>query len=406
MKMNKKAAGILLAAMSTMIFTGCGSSESEKKADNAAAGSKIVVISREDGSGTRGAFIELFGIEKKDADGKKIDHTTDNAAITNNTSVMMTTVAGNKDAIGYISLGSLNDSVKALKIDGAEASAANVKSGAYKIARPFNICTKDGLSEVAQDFVAFIMSKEGQEVVAKAGCIGDDKAAPYKGTKPAGKVVVAGSSSITPAMEKLKEAYMKINPAANIEIQSSDSTTGVKSAVSGICDIGMASRDLKKSELEQGLKATVIATDGIAVIVNKDNKYSFSTISDKTSDTYGNATIVKNDDVYIIYYSNIEEYKNAPDEKSDPKTTKPTETKPSTDNTTQHIKTDINGLLKNTKYTDDILKLQNSDSTKTISIALTGVKPGTRIEVFDHLFNQTVERDHDEFEMPCDYTSF
>lgn len=274
MKMNKKAAGILLAAMSTMIFTGCGSSESEKKADNAAAGSKIVVISREDGSGTRGAFIELFGIEKKDADGKKIDHTTDNAAITNNTSVMMTTVAGNKDAIGYISLGSLNDTVKALKIDGAEASAANVKSGAYKIARPFNICMKDGLSEVAQDFVAFIMSKEGQEVVAKAGCIGDDKAAPYKGTKPAGKVVVAGSSSITPAMEKLKEAYMKINPAANIEIQSSDSTTGVKSAVSGICDIGMASRDLKKSELEQGLKATVIATDGIAVIVNKDNKVS------------------------------------------------------------------------------------------------------------------------------------
>ena len=274
MKMNKKVAGILLAAMSTMIFTGCGSSESEKKADAPAAGSKIVVISREDGSGTRGAFIEVFGIEKKDADGKKIDHTTDSAAITNNTSVMMTTVAGNKDAIGYISLGSLNDTVKALKIDGAEASAANVKSGAYKIARPFNICTKDGLSEVAQDFVAFIMSKEGQEVVTKAGCIGDDKAAPYKGTKPAGKVVVAGSSSVTPAMEKLKEAYMKINPAANIEIQSSDSTTGVKSAISGICDIGMASRELKKSELEQGLKATVIATDGIAVIVNKDNKVS------------------------------------------------------------------------------------------------------------------------------------
>lgn len=275
MKMNKKVAGILLAAMSTMIFTGCGSSEPEKKADTAAAaGSKIVVISREDGSGTRGAFIELFGIEKKDANGKKIDHTTDNAAITNNTSVMMTTVAGNKDAIGYISLGSLNDTVKALKIDGAEASAANVKSGAYKIARPFNICTKDGLSEVAQDFVTFIMSKEGQEVVAKAGCIGDEKAAPYKGIKPAGKVVVAGSSSVTPAMEKLKEAYLKINPAANIEIQTSDSTTGVKSAISGICDIGMASRELKKSELDQGLKATVIATDGIAVIVNKDNKVS------------------------------------------------------------------------------------------------------------------------------------
>lgn len=274
MKMNKKVAGILLAAMSTMIFTGCGSSETDKKADAPAAGGKIVVISREDGSGTRGAFIELFGIEKKDASGKKIDNTTESAAITNNTSVMMTTVAGNKDAIGYISLGSLNDTVKALKIDGADASAANVKSGTYKIARPFNICTKDGLSDVAKDFVAFIMSKEGQDVVTKAGCIGDEKAAPYKGTKPAGKIVVAGSSSVTPAMEKLKEAYLKVNPSATIEIQTSDSTTGVKSAISGICDIGMASRELKKSELDQGLKATVIATDGIAVIVNKDNKMS------------------------------------------------------------------------------------------------------------------------------------
>lgn len=269
MKMNKKVAGVLLLAMSTAIFTGCGDSGKQGASGSA---SKIVVISREDGSGTRGAFVELFGIEKKDANGKKIDHTTDNAAITNNTSVMMTTVAGNKDAIGYISLGSLNDTVKAVKIDGAAASAANVKSGEYKIARPFNVATKDGLSEVAKDFISYIMSKEGQAIVTKAGYIGDDKATAYAGVKPAGKVVVAGSSSVTPAMEKLKEAYAKINPSATIEIQTSDSTTGVKSVISGICDIGMASRELKKSELEQGLKATVIATDGIAVIVNKDNK--------------------------------------------------------------------------------------------------------------------------------------
>mgnify|MGYP002230166739 CR=1 FL=1 len=163
MKMNKKAAGILLAAMSTMIFTGCGSSESEKKADNAAAGSKIVVISREDGSGyTRCLYKNCSVLRRRMLNGKKSTILTDNAAITNNTSVMMTTVAGNKDAIGYISLGSLNDTVKALKIDGAEASAANVKSGSYKIARPFNICTKDGLSEVAQDFIAFIMSKKAR----------------------------------------------------------------------------------------------------------------------------------------------------------------------------------------------------------------------------------------------------
>ena len=180
--------------------------------------------------------------------------TTQDASITNSTAVMMTTVAGNKDAIGYISLGSLNDTVKALKIDGAEASAANIKSA------------------VAQDFISFIMSKEGQEVVSKNGYIGSDKAEAYKGSKQSGKIVVAGSSSVTPVMEKLKEAYVKLNPDVNIEVQQSDSTTGVQSAINGVCDIGMASRELKQSELDAGVKNTVIATDGIAVVVNKANK--------------------------------------------------------------------------------------------------------------------------------------
>ena len=271
MKMNKKLIeGVMLAVMSAAVFTGCGGEKKEEAAP--AAGGKIVVISREDGSGTRGAFIELFGIEKKGDDGKKVDMTTQDASITNSTAVMMTTVAGNKDAIGYISLGSLNDTVKALKIDGAEASAANIKSGTYKVARPFNIVTKDGVSAVAQDFISFIMSKEGQEVVSKNGYIGSDKAEAYKGSKQSGKIVVAGSSSVTPVMEKLKEAYVKLNPDVNIEVQQSDSTTGVQSAINGVCDIGMASRELKQSELDAGVKNTVIATDGIAVVVNKANK--------------------------------------------------------------------------------------------------------------------------------------
>ena len=268
MKFNKIVT-LGLAAAVMMSVVGCGGNE--KKAETSADGGKIVVVSREDGSGTRGAFIELFGIEQK-KDGKKVDMTTENASITNSTAVMMTTVAGNKDAIGYISLGSLNDTVKGLKIDGAEASAANVKNGSYKISRPFNIVTKGEVSDTTQDFINFIMSKEGQEVVTKAGYIGSDTTDVYKANKKSGKIVVAGSSSVTPAMEKLKEAYKKYKPDVNIEVQQSDSTTGVKSAISGICQIGMASRGLKKSELDAGVKATVIATDGIAVVVNKDNK--------------------------------------------------------------------------------------------------------------------------------------
>ena len=197
------------------------------------------------------------------------------ADITNSTSVMMTSVAGNPKAIGYISLGSLNSSVKALKIDGAEASVKNIKSGSYKIARPFNIAVKASLSKPAQAFIDYIMSAEGQAVVEKNGYIAAVEKAPrYKAKRIEGKVVVAGSSSVTPVMEKLKEAYMAVNPAAVIEVQQSDSSTGMKSAISGICDIGMASRELKDSEVKAGLTPRVIAMDGIAVIVNKGNSLS------------------------------------------------------------------------------------------------------------------------------------
>lgn len=228
----------------------------------------ITVLSREDGSGTRGAFIELFKMEEK-VNGKKVDLTTDSAEITNSTSVMMASVAGNKNAIGYISLGSLNDSIKALAIDGTKPSADAIKSGGYKISRPFNLVLSAKAGNAARDFLGFILSKEGQAVVEKAGYIGVGQPKPYAGSRPAGKIVVAGSSSVTPSMEKLKEAYLKVNPNATIEIQLSDSTTGMNAVRDGICDIGMASRELKDSELKAGLKPVVMAMDGIAVIVNK-----------------------------------------------------------------------------------------------------------------------------------------
>lgn len=230
----------------------------------------ITVLSREDGSGTRGAFIELFGIEKKDTSGKKIDYTTDEAAITNSTAVMLASVASDNYAIGYVSLGSLNDSVKAVKIDGADATVSNINNGSYKISRPFNIAVKEGLTPVAQDFVNFILSDKGQKVIAANKYI-QVAAKSYISSKASGKIVVAGSSSVSPVMEKLIEAYKSENPNAKIELQTSDSTTGVTNAINGTCDIGMASRSLKDSEKSKGVQEVTIAIDGIAVIVNKLN---------------------------------------------------------------------------------------------------------------------------------------
>ena len=252
------------------------SASTEAAADTKTASSdfdsskEINVCSREDGSGTRGAFIELFGVEQKNDAGEKVDYTTDDAAITQSTGVMMTTVSQDEYAIGYISLGSLDNSVKSVDIDGVEATVENIKSGDYKIARPFNIATKDDISDVAKDFITFIMSADGQAVIADNGYISSEGEA-YESTKQSGKITVAGSSSVTPVMEKLKEAYEAINPDVTIEINQSDSTTGMNSAMEGICDIGMASRELKDSELAGGLTPTVIAMDGITVIVSNDN---------------------------------------------------------------------------------------------------------------------------------------
>ena len=279
MKLKKFIVILSVATMTAGLAVGCGSSSDSGSSDSSSADSKssdwdssndITIVSREDGSGTRGAFIELFGIEEK-KDGEKVDMTTDDAQITNSTSVMLTTVAGDDYAIGYVSLGSLNDTVKALKIDGEEATEQNIKDGKYKICRPFNIATKKGAdNEVAKDFIAYIMSKEGQQVISDNGYIGDDSAEVYAGSKPSGKAVVGGSSSVSPVMEKLIEAYKKVNTGAEIELQTTDSTTGMTSAIDGSYDIGMASRELQDEEKDK-LDSQVIATDGIAVIVNKNN---------------------------------------------------------------------------------------------------------------------------------------
>lgn len=274
MKKNILKRAVVTAMVVGMVATSlvaCKKVSSSESGDAAFDTSKSInIFSREDGSGTRGAFIELFGIETKDADGNKTDNTTLSAAITNSTEVMLTSVAGDTYSIGYVSLGSLNDSVKALKIDGAEATVDNIKSGTYKISRPFNIVTKGTLSDAAQDFFDFIFSTEGQAVISDNKYIpASEDTEAFTSTNPTDKVVIAGSSSVYPVMEKLVEAYEAINTEANIELQESDSTTGISSASEGLCDIGMASRELK--DTETGLTATVIATDGIAVIVNKEN---------------------------------------------------------------------------------------------------------------------------------------
>jgi len=273
--MKRTVTLFMYAIFIVAILAGCGAqgnnSDSAKNGNEFDISREIHVISREEGSGTRGAFVELFGIQQKDSSGNEIDYTTEEARIVNNTAGMMTSVAGDIYSIGYISLGSLNDTVKALKIDGVEPTVSNVKSGKYKIARPFIIATKGEISKVVQDFIEFIMSSDGQRVVEENGYIPVLDNPAYSGDKPAGKIVVAGSSSVSPLMEKIKEAYLAINPNAQIEIQTSDSTTGINSVIDGICDIGMSSRELKESELNAGLNPITIAMDGLVVIVNKGN---------------------------------------------------------------------------------------------------------------------------------------
>lgn len=296
--MTKKiTATALFGVLAVSAFAGCGSASSSSNGSSDAgsdaakfdASKTISVVTREDGSGTRDAFTELTGVLVKDGD-NKTDNTTTSAVTINSTEAVITNVKDNEAAIGYISLGSLNDTVKALKIGGVEATADNVKSGDYAVSRPFNIAYKGELSDVAQDFVDYIMSSDGQKIVSDNGYVTVSENAAYSGKKPSGKISVAGSSSVSPVMEKLAEAYQKVNTNAKVEIQTSDSSAGMQSAMGGTCDIGMASRDLKDEE-KSALKVETIAKDGIAVIVNNANTCDDLTLDQVKSIYTGETTV-------------------------------------------------------------------------------------------------------------------
>ena len=296
--MTKKiTATALFGVLAVSAFAGCGSASSSSNGSSDAgsdaakfdASKTISVVTREEGSGTRDAFTELTGVLVKDGD-NKTDNTTTSAVTINSTKAVITNVKDNEAAIGYISLGSLNDTVKALKIGGVEATADNVKSGDYAVSRPFNIAYKGELSDVAQDFVDYIMSSDGQKIVSDNGYVTVSENAAYSGKKPSGKISVAGSSSVSPVMEKLAEAYQKVNTNAKVEIQTSDSSAGMQSAMGGTCDIGMASRDLKDEE-KSALKVETIAKDGIAVIVNNANTCDDLTLDQVKSIYTGETTV-------------------------------------------------------------------------------------------------------------------
>lgn len=294
---KKITATALFGVLAVSAFAGCGGAGSSSNGSSDAgsdaakfdASKTISVVTREEGSGTRDAFTELTGVLVKDGD-NKTDNTTTSAVTINSTEAVITNVKDNEAAIGYISLGSLNDTVKALKIGGVEATADNVKSGDYAVSRPFNIAYKGELSDVAQDFVDYIMSSDGQKIVSDNGYVTVSENAAYSGKKPSGKISVAGSSSVSPVMEKLAEAYQKVNTNAKVEIQTSDSSAGMQSAMGGTCDIGMASRDLKDEE-KSALKVETIAKDGIAVIVNNANTCDDLTLEQVKSIYTGETTV-------------------------------------------------------------------------------------------------------------------
>ena len=266
MKKNKLAKVLTfgLAAVMALSLASCGGGND---GNTDSEGGDITVISREEGSGTRDAFVELTGVMQDD-----VDRTVDTAEISNSTSVVTQSVAGNEAAIGYISMGSLDDTVKALKIGGVEATTDNVKSGDYELQRPFNIVTKGEVAELPQDFINFIMSAEGQAIIEEEGYITvNEKAESYEAAGLEGSITLAGSTSVSPVMEVLADEYKKLNDGVTIEIQQTGSGAGIQSTIEGVCDIGMASRALEDEEAAEGLESQEIALDGIAVIVNNNN---------------------------------------------------------------------------------------------------------------------------------------
>ena len=270
--MKKIIAVLLVTIMAAASFAGCagGAGGFNQNRD-------ITVVSREDGSGTRGAFTELTGVLVT-VDGNSTDMTSPEASIQNGTNAIMTNVAGDNYAIGYISTGSIGDTIKTVNVDGVAPTTANILTGTYKISRPFIIITQDNLSPVAVDFINFIMSVEGQNVIGISYIPIDQNPPAFTSNGAAGTIVIGGSTSVTPVMELLREHYLEINPGAVIEVHGTGSGAGITGAIDGLLDIGMSSREIRDSEMEQLHQEITICMDGIAVIVNKSNPIENLTI--------------------------------------------------------------------------------------------------------------------------------
>lgn len=284
-----KKTSVLGVCLLFALFAGCVSSKDDTSSFDKSSDEKIVALCREDGSGTRNAFSELFELIEEKQDGRKEDRTSPHAAVSNSTAVMLTSVANDPAAISYVSMGSLNDTIKALRIDGILADPEHVKDGSYRFSRPFNLVVRDQLSLPAEDFMAFILSDDGQRVIEENDCISVGRQADYQPASVLGKVVVSGSSSVTPVMTKLAEAYQAIQPDVEVEIQQNDSSTGISDAISGVADLGMSSRALKENEWSEGVSSITIAMDGIAVIVHPSNP----------------ADNLSSEDIYSIYSGEI-----------------------------------------------------------------------------------------------------
>jgi len=232
-------------------------------ADDFDADRVIAVFTREDGSGTRDAFVSLTGV----GDDMYVE-----AVVESETNQILTKIESNDTAIGYVSVGSLNPNVKALEIDGIAPSNETIMDGSYKLQRPLLVCVNADKENdpLVKDFIAFMISAEGQEQSASKWTVIDSDAPSYTSAGLSGVLKVGGSTSVEPLMQKLAEAYIALNPDVDIEISGGGSGTGINEATEGIIDIGMSSRNLKDEE-KGALTATVIALDGVAVIINPAN---------------------------------------------------------------------------------------------------------------------------------------
>ncbi|HBC29891.1 MAG TPA: phosphate ABC transporter substrate-binding protein [Clostridiales bacterium] len=289
MKKSKLLSIITLALMLSMVFAGCTQETPGTPAADFDFDKDITVVARDAASGTRGAFHEIMNIIVKEND-TEVDKLVVGALEFDGTDKVITAIEGDKYGIGYISLGSVSERIKAVAVDGVEPTVENVRSGSYSVSRPFLLVTKGTESKLVKDFLKFTESAEGQAITNEMKFIGAiDAPGEYTASGMSGTIKVAGSTSVAPLMEKLQEAYNELNPDVTFETQAQGSSQGIKAAIDGSYDIGMASRELKAEEASE-LNRYVLAIDGIAVIVNNENPKSDLAADDITNIYIGEIT--------------------------------------------------------------------------------------------------------------------